>query len=339
MRIGIIGFGRAAQLHAEAWRRIEDVELLAASDPSVDSLQTAEGIGLRPYSDAAEMISSEGLDAVSVCAPPAVHSAMAIECLERGLHVLCEKPLALTTSDARDMMRTASRVNRRLVLATKFRHVPDLIEAQRLIASGALGDPISFEINFSSHVNMSNRWNSRPELAGGGVIVDNGCHALDIASFLFGSVVRVQATSLKPVQWLEVEDSATIQVHAANGVYGRVDLSWSLDTGQDSYVKVYGSEGVVEVGWKSSRIRRAGGDWKPLPGGRYDKVQAHVRMFRNFRDAVAVSGETQPWISPVECVRTVAAVEAAYRSLESCEWEAVETRVMPDFKRAVGARG
>ncbi|TFH21214.1 MAG: Gfo/Idh/MocA family oxidoreductase, partial [Myxococcales bacterium] len=181
MRVGIIGLGRAGQLHGEAWRQIPDVKLVAASDPSPGAFEGQPLPTVNAYGDYSSMLEAEQLDAVSICSPPAVHAAQAIDCLERGLHVLCEKPLALTTGDAREMMRTASRTNRRLVLATKFRHVPDIMAVKRLLASGVLGDPISFDICFSSPVKMSERWNSETVLSGGGVIVDNGCHAFDIA--------------------------------------------------------------------------------------------------------------------------------------------------------------
>ena len=79
------------------------------------------------------------------------------------------------------------------------------------------------------------------------------------------------------------------------------------------------------------RYKRAGGEWHELDGDRYNKLGSHVSMFSQFRDAVVTSDDAHPWISPVECVRTVAAVEAAYRSLAAGGWEHVDTRVMPEY--------
>jgi predicted dehydrogenase len=253
--------------------------------------------------------------------PPAHHAPIAVACLERGLHVLCEKPLATTVGAALRMLRTAARMRRQLVLATKFRHVPDLATARTLIAEGAIGEPVGFEIDFSSMVDMTRRWNAQRPLAGGGVIIDNGCHAFDVVAYLFGTVTRVLATRLKQVQEMGVEDSATLLVAAGKGLIGRIEVSWSLATGRASYITVYGSKGTIEVGWKGSYLREAGKAPVEIGPG-YDKNDAHRRMFGRF--AGLVRGEGRPWITAGECLRTVAAVDAAYRSLAWGGWVQVD---------------
>jgi len=321
MRVGIIGLGRAGNMHLDAWRLVPGVEVVAVSDAAVSGRSAARAAGLRAHRSLAQMLDREKLDAISICTPPADHADQAIACLERGLHVLCEKPLALTPWDALAMLQTSGRCRRQLLLATKFRHVPELVQTRQIIASGELGEPVTFEVSFCSPVDMSGRWNSQRHRAGGGVIMDNGCHAFDIVSFLFGSITRIQATVLKQLQPLSVEDSATIQIRAGDGVIGRVDLSWSLATGRDRYVVVHCSRGTVEVGWKGSRVRRNGEEWRDI-GNPYDKTQAHRQMNACFHDLVTGNGEA--WISPMECLRTVAAVDAAYRSIYSGSWEWVE---------------
>jgi predicted dehydrogenase len=336
MRIGIIGLGRAGLVHLKAWQGVAGATIASVADPSPTARRTARAAGLRTYADPFTLIARERLDAVSICTPPTNHAALAVACLERGLHVLCEKPLATTATAALHMLRTAARTRRHLLLATKFRHVPDLERARELLAGGAIGEPVAFEIDFSSMVDMSARWNCRRGIAGGGVIIDNGCHAFDIVAFLFGTVSRVQAARLKQVQPIGVEDSAAILVAAGRGLIGRIDLSWSLATGRATYVTVYGSRGTIEVGWRGSRLRIPGEPDREIGPG-YDKNDAHGRMFTRFTQVVAGSG--QPWISAGECLRTVAAVEAAYRSLRSGTWTPVDmlgmrTRVVHGRRRA-----
>jgi predicted dehydrogenase len=321
MRVGIVGLGRAGRIHLQAWETVPDAKVGAIADRSVEVRRWARQVGLRAYADPLEMIAEEPLDAVSICTPPASHAPVAIACLERGLDVLCEKPLAIDGRDALKMLRTSTRHRHHLLLATKFRHVPDLVRARELITQGEIGEPVAFEIDFSSVVDMSQRWNSRRTAAGGGVIIDNGCHAFDIVAFLFGTVSRVHATRLKPLQDLSVEDSATILVSAGRGLVGRIDLSWSLSTGRGSYVTVYGSEGTIEVGWRGSCLRPVGRPPVQIGTG-YDKAEAHRRMLASF--SALVAGAASPWISPGECLRTVAAVEAAYRSLNSGAWVQVD---------------
>jgi predicted dehydrogenase len=336
MRIGIIGFGRAGRVHLDAWRTVQGVEVAAVSDPAPAVVAAARAEGLHAVADSSEVLAMPDLDAVSICAPPVDHPPLAVAALQRGLHVLCEKPLAIRGPAAMRMMQTAARTGRQLLLATKFRHVPDLLVARELIASGVIGEPLAFEIDFSSRVDMVGRWNSRRSVSGGGVIIDSGCHAFDVVGFLFGPVTRVRATRLRPAQLLAVEDSASVMVEVAKGVIGRIDLSWSHATQRETYLMVHGTEGSIDVGWRQSRVRLIGQEPRPLPFGVYDKHASHVAMMNAF--LAVVSGKRRPWISPGECLRTVAAVEASYHSLRSGGWVPVDTMGVCDTPSRVRAR-
>jgi predicted dehydrogenase len=132
---------------------------------------------------------------------------------------------------------------------------------------------------------------------------------------------------LKPLQNIGVEDSATVLVAAGQGLIGRIDLSWSLATGRETYVTVYGSKGTIEVGWRGSRLRPAGAQPEDIGPG-YSRADAHRRMLTAFRDLIL--GVGQPWITPGECMRTVAAVDAAYRSMRTGGWVRVDMLGMRD---------
>ncbi|HEY2386241.1 MAG TPA: Gfo/Idh/MocA family oxidoreductase [Candidatus Binatia bacterium] len=335
MRFGLIGLGRAGGVHFDSFKHVEGSDVTAVCDPSPVARKRARDLGIRTYTNPDVMLEAGELDAVVIAAPPADHTELAIKCLEAGLHVLCEKPLSLTTWDAMKMLQTAQRRRRTLLLATKFRHVPELAQARELMAAGKIGDPVAFEVSFCSPVDMSKRWNCQRSRAGGGVIIDNGCHAFDIVSYLFGTVTWVQANLHKSGQRLAVEDSASIQVRALDGVIGRVDVSWSLSTGRDSYVTIYGSKGTIEVGWRNTRMKIGNADWEGF-GANYDKIDAHRRMLTCFVEAC--SGNAAPWISTVECLRTVAAVEAAYRSIHTGGWERVDMKGMRERRGVARAR-
>lgn len=321
MRIGIVGLGWAGRIHLEALRRLPEARIAGVADPAPAARAAAAGIPA--YAEVDEMLAAEAPEAVVVATPPATHAEIAVACLRRGVHVLCEKPLALATWDALRMLQTANSVRRRLVVASKFRYVPAIQRARELLVAGELGDPIAFDISFCSPVDMRRRWNAQPEVSGGGVIRDNGCHAFDIASFLFGSPRRVLATRLKAMQEVAVEDSATMQVWATADVIGRIDVSWSLTPARESYLVVHGTRGSLEVGWRTSRLHRPG--QAPLEiGGAYDKLGAHRDMLASF--VGMIGNRCEPWISGSECLEVVAAVDAAYRSLESgsAEWVAIQ---------------
>ena len=321
-RLGIVGLGRAGAIHFDAARTLDAANVAAVCDASPEARARAEAVGVAAYPTLAAMLADATLDAVVVCTPPVDHADATVRCLERGLHVPCEKPLALTTWDVLRMLQAANRAQRRVMVASKFRHVPEVARARELLHEGALGTPVSFEVSFCSPVDMTGRWNADPSRSGGGVIIDNGCHALDVIAFLFGSIDRIQAMRWRAVQPLPVEDSATLQVWAGDGVLGRVDVSWSLDTTRDSYLVVQGSQASLEVAWRGARLKHRGGQWESL-GGPYDKLAAHRAMLARF--VAAMRGDATPWISAAECLQVVAAVDAAYRSLDSgqAEWVAI----------------
>ena len=322
IRVGVIGLGRAGRVHLEAWRAVPGAEVVAVADASPTVVNAARVEGLHATAPTRELLATQGLDAVSICAPPVHHAALTIAALEHGLHVLCEKPLATRGDGALRMVRAAAQTGRHLLIATKFRHVPDLLAARELIAAGAIGDPLAFEVDFSSRVDMSGRWNARRSIAGGGVIIDNGSHAFDLVAFLLGPLANVNATRLKAGQALAVEDSASVMVELSSGLIGRVDLSWSLATQRETYVMVHGTRGTLDIGWRQSRLRVTGQEARVLQAGLYDRHASHVAMMNAFVEVVR--GARPPWITPVECLRAVAAVDASYRSLRSGRWVPVD---------------
>ena len=162
-----------------------------------------------------------------LCTPPVTHPEICICFLERKIHVLCEKPLSINLQLAHDMVVTARRAGVKLAMASKFRYVEDVVRAKRLVDSGALGDLILCENVFTSHVDMSARWNSIPEISGGGVLIDNGTHSIDLMRY-FLSLARVHVLEGKRSAGLRVEETVVVFVRSATGVIGSIIFPGSL---------------------------------------------------------------------------------------------------------------
>ena len=255
LKVGIVGFGRIAGVHADAWRAVSGVELVSVCDESFQSRERAAEQGLRGYDNLEAMIEREGLDAVSICTPPSVHAAQTIAAMQYGVNVLCEKPLTPNSSSTRNVLHAAQDAGVILQMATKFRHVPAIQFAKTLMEEGEIGDIETFHIEFVGAVDMINRWNSVRSIAGGGVIMDNGSHALDLLNYLFSDLKRVQSLDIQPIQKLEVEDQAMLLVETGAGVVGDVMLSWSQPSQGDTYLSIHGSKGDISIGWKGAYLQ------------------------------------------------------------------------------------
>jgi predicted dehydrogenase len=123
-----------------------------------------------------------------------------------------QKPLAIDSKSATEMFDVAVQNKVKLTVATKFRYAADVIRAKSIVSSGILGDVILFENCFTGHVDMSQRWNSNPEISGGGVLIDNGTHSVDIIRYFLGPVAEVQVVEGRRIQQLDVEDTVRMFV-------------------------------------------------------------------------------------------------------------------------------
>ncbi len=316
VRLGLVGAGAIGVTHVQAAQRSERLGITAICDEDIRrATALAPPTGARAYDSIQAMRLEEDLDGVIVATPPASHQAIAEYFLNERVHVLCEKPLAPNVEAAESMIRTASNAGAILTMASKFRFVDDLRLARTAIESGEIGRVLMVENSFTSATEMSGRWNSNPALSGGGVIIDNGTHAVDIFRYLCGPLHDVRATEYHCFQRLPVEDTALLFAQCENGAVASSDLSWSIDKRSDCYLRIHGSNATIEIGWRESRIRRAGdGTWRAFGNG-YSKLDAFTRLLENF--AAAIAGEALPEVSNDDALASVIAVDAAYRSLHT----------------------
>ena len=321
-KFGLIGAGGIAQAYAQAFRDSDIADLVAVADVRTEAAEAiAQSLDCNAYSSHEEMADSEQLDAVVICTPPVSHPDIACEMAQRGLNVLCEKPLAVNSVEASRMYDVAAQSGVKLTMATKFRYATDVIRAKSLVSSGILGDIILFENVFTGRVDMSQRWNSKLEISGGGVLIDNGTHSVDIMRYFLGPVVELQVVEGRQVQDIPVEDTVRMFVRTDNGIMGSIDLSWSMNKEQPYYLSIYGSQGTVLVGWKESKYRRSNdAEWIPFGEG-YNKFQAFRGQIENF--SRAIRGEDKMLVTPEDALASVAAIEAAYESLRNSQWQPV----------------
>lgn len=319
VRLGLVGAGRIASTYAEILASSSVADVVGVADPVAEAAErTASVLGCPAFADHEALAAAVELDAVVVCSPPSTHVPIGTWFLERGIAVLCEKPFAVDVASARALQEAADRNGTLVTMAAKFRFADDVVKAKHILESGILGELIVFENAFTSRVDMSDRWNADPSVAGGGVLIDNGTHSVDIVRYFLGPVAEVMAVEGKRAQHLAVEDTARIFLRSDSGVIGTVDLSWSLDKSLEHYLWIYGSEGEIRVGWRSSEFRQVSNpSWVSFGSG-YDKVGAMGGSVENFCNAVA--GREPLLITAEDAIASVAVVEQAYESMRGEHW-------------------
>lgn len=335
VKFGLVGAGAIAQAYAQAFAGCEEARLVAVADSRPEAARAlAEQCGCCGYESYTAMAETEALDAVVICTPPVSHPEICCEFLGRQIHVLCEKPLSVDSVSAMRMVMAAQHSGALLTMASKFRYVDDVARAKSIVASGILGEIVLFENAFTSRVDMRARWNSDPRVSGGGVLIDNGTHSIDLMRYFLGPLIEVQVVEGKRLQGLRVEDTVRMFVRSLSGVMGNIDLSWSIDKELDSYIKIYGSHGTIAVGWKESKYRQSSNREWVVFGHGYDKVQAFRRQLVNFSHAIR--GEEPLLITPEDALASVEVVEAAYAALRREQWMPVK-RSSPDVAPLPGS--
>jgi predicted dehydrogenase len=209
-------------------------------------------------------------------------------------------------------------------MASKFRYVNDMIVAKQLVTSGILGDILLFENTFAGHVDMTKRWNSNPAISGGGVLIDNGTHSIDIVRYLLGPLESIQVIEGKRSQAIAVEDTVRIHAKTVEGTLAAIDLSWSINKQTPWYVSIYGTQGTVLIGWKESKYKRSTDQEWTVFGAGYDKSQAFASQLSNF--CKAIDGQEPLLITSDDAIASAYTMDRAYESLRKDDWIAVSMR-------------
>jgi predicted dehydrogenase len=186
----------------------------------------ARQYGCQGVTDSARI--PEGTDSVLVAAPNHLHGPLAVQMLRQGCHVLCEKPLTITSAEGENLIALATQEQRLLVVGHQLRFLPSVQRLRALLQSGALGAVRSVDLSMgwaSEWQSVSNFYQDRA-LAGGGVMLDLGCHLLDLALYLFGGIARVNLMGVEYTPNTRgLEKAISVEVSFSGGYTGLLRVS------------------------------------------------------------------------------------------------------------------
>lgn len=261
VRFGVVGVGGIGRHHAEVATQVEELELAAVADVAYErAKEVAERLNVRAYESFLDMLEKEQLDAISVCTPHPTHAEVAVEAMKRGVHVLTEKPMAATVSQCLTMIREARKRGAKLGVVFQNRFEPRLRRAKSIVVSGGLGDVYRGLLRYGTYRDMayfaSAAWRGRWATEGGGVLINQAVHFIDIFLWLLDRrPVEVFAYAGTLGHDIEVEDLASAVVLFGNECQGLIQCS-TLDYPDMLNVEVRGDKGMLLIETSPRRVEQ-----------------------------------------------------------------------------------
>lgn len=253
LNFAIIGCGRIAQRHAEHISKRGN--LVAVCDiVSEKARSMADQYGARPYTEADEMLATEKtVDVVAICSPNGLHAEHSIKALRAGYHVLCEKPMAISSADCGEMIKTAEKYNRRLFAIKQNRFNPPVAAVKELIDEGKLGKIYSVQLSCFWNRNddyYHNSWKGTKNLDGG-TLFTQFSHFIDLLYWMVGDVRQAHAFTGNYAHrhTIEFEDTGVVILKFTNGAIGTVNYTVnSYQKNMEGSLTIFGEKGTVKIG-------------------------------------------------------------------------------------------
>ncbi len=252
LQFGIIGCGVIGRLHAEAITSLPDAQLVAVADIIPELAQKlAEAFHVTPYSDVQQMLAHEQLDVVDICTPSGMHGKDASLVMRSGRNVIVEKPMEINRAAIEEMLRVQQETGVKMAVISQHRldpatgQVHDLIEQQafgRLVLGNALVPWWRSQAYYDSGA-----WRGTWELDGGGVLMNQSIHSIDVLQWLMGPVKSVFAYSDTLVHHMETEDVAVAVLRFANGALGTIVATTGAYPGTGTRIEIYGDKGSAVI--------------------------------------------------------------------------------------------
>ena len=314
-RVGIIGTGGISRAHMNGIKDIPGVEVVALADlkPEITGKFKADfklGDNVKEYIGWQKLVAAGGLDAVSICTPNGVHCAPAVAALKAGMHVICEKPLAMNAKEGKMMCDAAKASGKTLTIGFQQRFRPDVQYVAKLVKDGVLGDIVYCRTQYLRRRGIPS-WGvfGNKKLNGGGPMIDIGVHALDMAHYICGRPAPLTATGAchtyignrKPdttAPWGEwdwktytVEDLATGYIRFKGGLSMVIESSFAAHVPETESlaIQVMGTKGGAMIG---SAMGSAVGGMAGAGG---------VRVFTDFHGKM-INMQT-PWLPGDDCFK------------------------------------
>ncbi len=328
IHVGLIGGGNISETHARAAMSIPGVKVSAIYGSNFARVSRLCGeCGATAYSNFDEFLSHRPMEFVAIGSPSGLHAEQGIAAARRGLHVLTEKPLEISIRKGQELIAAATDAGVKLGVFFQDRFKLDILQLKKWMDAKILGKPILADARVKwfrpdSYYGDS-RWRGTLALDGGGALINQAVHTIDLLLWLFGDVVSVQAQKKTALHRIEVEDTLVALLEFANGAVGVLQATTSAYPGYPRRVELTGSEGTVILEHDrliATDLRNPPGDFRSLGDDKnasansaaVSDIRGHRAVLEDFVDAIQSGRE--PRCSGTEGLRSVALAETIYEA-------------------------
>jgi UDP-N-acetylglucosamine 3-dehydrogenase len=325
LKVGLIGAGTMGRTHGSAYKQMPDVQLIGVCDVGpVEPKTFAEELQTRSFPSVEAMLDA-GPQVVDICVPTPWHKECALAAAKAGCHVICEKPLARTLEDAREIITACETAGVKLFPAHVLRFFPQYATAKQLIDNGAIGKPAAVRtFRGDGFPQGFNDWYADFEKSGG-LVLDMIIHDFDWLRWCFGPVERVFAKGLA-ARVHEHRDYALVTLRMRSGPIAHVEGTWTHPGGFEAKLEVVGDAGMIEFAGSATdpvhlrlRTEAGGPGGVPVPESPLE-VDPYFAELRHFLDCLQSGAE--PIVTPEDGYR---ALEISLAALESIQTGRVVT--------------
>lgn len=326
---GIIGAGLIADIHARAVRAIPEARLEGIFDVSqVVAERFAGRYEIRSFPSMNDLLACPEIDVVCICTPSGLHAPIALDAIRAGKHVVVEKPMAIRMEDCDAIISESHRMGLEVAVISQLRFNPSIVRTKEAIEGGRLGRLIMASLSMKYYRTQqyydSSNWKGTWAMDGGGALMNQGIHGIDLLLMLMGPACSVSGNARTLARKIEVEDTLNAVVEFSNGALGTIEAATSVFPGSPRKLEINGSCGTIALEEASIVKWEIEGDGRPLD---FDlehtnsssfsdpaaiSIEGHVSQLQNMIQAIR--GEMGICVGPPEGRNAVELVLAIYKA-------------------------
>ena len=341
MKVALIGIGGMGYCHYLAYKDVADAEVVAVCDVNVEMMKEKVGNdGVRMYASYDELLKNEEVDYVDICTPNYMHSVIAVDALNKGINVFCEKPDAVSVEEALKMQAAAEESGKHLMVMRNNRYRKTAKYLKQYIADGKMGEIYCGRCGWQRRRGIPGKggWFTTKEQSGGGPLIDLGVHMIDLAIWLMGNPTPVAVSGCTYTKFadsdlsdsvnssfgdkkadgiFDVEDLAMGFIKFDNGACLQIEFSWASNIAKESvFVELRGDKAGAEFRDGGLKIyTEEDGKLKDILPDVVDDNHIHSDNLAHFAN-VLLNG-VEPDFTPVQGVNMIKILEAMYKSAET----------------------